>query len=111
MEIFKRKENYANPVGTAKSNFAALAFLYIILSLLFFNAELRLSIVLLISALVMLISAYFLSKNKIIGVYFGWAFIIFGIVSVILNGTYAGILVLAYLAYWNQQAFTALKKE
>jgi len=72
MEIFKRKENYANPVNTAKRNFFAIGFLYFILGGLFFNTKPTISIVVIISALVVLTAAYLLGKNKIIGVYVGW---------------------------------------
>ena len=65
MELIKRKENYANPANTAKKNFFAIGFLYIILGILFFTTKPTVSVVILVAALVVLIAAYLLKNNKL----------------------------------------------
>ena len=77
--------------------------------MLFFTTKPTVSVVILVAALVVLIAAYLLKNNKITGVYFGWFFVLLGLVSVVLSGTYVSILIVIYIGYWNQKAYSALK--
>ncbi len=110
MEIYKRPENYKDPINTAKSNFGALGFIYFVYALLtLFGPNRVLTYTLLASCLLVIVSAYFISRRKIIGVYIAWLFIIFGIISGIMNGAWLSLLIVLYLAFWNYKAQQALK--
>ncbi len=108
MEIYKRPENYKDPVNTAKSNFAALGFLYFIVALMFFASNRMFAYIMLASCLLVMLSAYFLSRRKIAGVYVAWFFILFGIVDGLMSGAILSLLIVLYLAFWNYKAQKAL---
>lgn len=119
MEIFKRKENYVNPVNTAKRNFIALGVLYAIASIMLFSLERSLAGTILVIATVhMFVIAYLLKRNNIMGAYLGWIFVILGLISLIVSAlrmgldmtSIIGLILTIYIAYWNQKALLALKK-
>lgn len=118
MELFKRKENYLNPVNTARRNFQALGFIYVVVGIILFaNNRTTAGLIIIAAALIMFVITYLLNKNKIQGSYLAWVVVIiaflFSIMSVLkqgLDGTsIISILILIYVAYWNHKAFTFLK--
>ncbi len=112
MEIYKSKENHKDPVKTARSNYVALSFLYIVLSiLLFFGAKSKAVYYLFPSAIFLIVISYLLSKRRMIGIYLGWLFILIGVLSVFINGAWISLIVVAYLSYWNYKASENLKND
>lgn len=109
MEIIKR--NYKNPIKTAQRNFLAIGLLYIILGFLFYSAKPEVSLGILIAGVLVLIAAYFLGKRKMVGVYLGWVFVLFGVVSIFVNSAYISLIIVAYIGYWNYKASVAIKSQ
>lgn len=111
MEIFRRRENYKNPVRTAKRNFGAIGFLYLVLGMLMYNGDfdIRISISLLVGAVIVLVAAVLLHKRKMSGVYTGWLFVIIGLISTLINQAWISLVILSYIAYWNHKAQKELK--
>lgn len=109
MELYKNKENHKNPVKTARANYNALAFIYTLFSILFFNTQPQLAYYLFPSAILLVIISYLLSKGKIIGIYLGWLFILLGTLATIIKGAWISLIILAYLAYWNHKAQEVMK--
>ncbi|MEN9622127.1 MAG: hypothetical protein RLZZ67_561 [Candidatus Parcubacteria bacterium] len=112
MELYKRTENYANPVRTAMRNFFALGLLLVLASVfLYAQSGMSPMIIFLAMAVLVFAAAMLLKKNKIMGVYFGWIYIVFAAVSFLLNGGggWLGIIVAAYAGYWNYKAYSTLK--
>lgn len=111
MELYKRSENYKDPVKIAKRNFIALSFLYIVLILLFFGTRPQIAYYLIPLAILLLVASYFLQKRSMAGVYLGWAFVILGVGASFLNGALLTLVIVAYLGYWNYKAAETLKQQ
>lgn len=111
MEIFRRKDNYKNPVKTAKRNFFAIGLLYLVLGALMYNSDfdIRVSISLLVGALIVLAAAVLLNKRKMSGVYMGWLFVITGLISTLISKEWISLAIVAYIGYWNYKAQESLK--
>lgn len=110
MELFKSKENHKDPVKTARSNYFALGFFYVLLGVLFFGTKQNTAILFVLVGIFLFYAGYLLSKRNILGIYLGWLFVIVGFVSAIFNGVLISLIVVAYLAYWNYKAGEVLKK-
>ncbi len=109
MKLYKRDENYKNPIKTTKINFLVLGILYIILGIFFFPTKIIIAYTLIPLGVLLLVAAYFLNKKSIYGVYVGWVFIILGTVAVFLNSQYSSILLIAYISFWNYKASKVFK--
>ena len=109
MEIFERKENLKNPVGTAQRNSLALSFLYIVIGLFFIGIRLEIGMFIVSAGVLLLIIARLLGKRKIAGVYLGWIFVIFATAGSIYGGGLLNLLIVAYFGFWNYKAQQAIK--
>src|SRR3989338_8230178 len=104
MELYKSKENHKDPVKTARSNYFALGFFYVLLGVLFFGTTQDAAIFLALAGFFFFYVGYLLSKRKILGVYLGWVVVVVGIGVALFKGVSLSLIVVAYLAYWNYKA-------
>ncbi len=111
MEIIKRKENHKKPINTAKRNCYALGAVEIVIGAVIFTSQVALAIPLVILGVTLLVAGYFLSKEKIIGVYLSWAVVLIGTLTVLYNMAFIALIVVAYFAYWTYKAQKAMKIE
>ncbi len=110
MELYKRKENYADPVSTAKKNFFALGILYLIISwIMYTKSGIVASSNFIAIAILMVIASILLGKRNVVGTYLGWLYVIFGVVSTLMNGAWLSLIIAIYIGYWNLKAYSALK--
>ncbi len=111
MELYKREENYKNPVKTAKINYFALGFLYIIIGAILFISKPIVGSVLIPLGIFLFVIAYLLGKKNIFGIYLGWLFIAVGFILSFVNlslSSLVSFIIIAYLAFWNYKADKAM---
>lgn len=118
MELIKRKDNFKNPASTAMKNYRALAFLLILFTLIIFINYSEIPYIYISVFLYISITAYLINKIKILGIYLGYIFIIFGLlnatINLILHNDYTSILsilIIGYIAYWNYKAHIYIKNK
>lgn len=109
MKLYKKEEHYKDPVKTAKRNFFALGFLYIILGVFLLPIQPVMGYTLLPLGVLLLIVAFLLGKKNVYGIYLGWLFVAFGSIVAFLSGALVSLLIVAYIAFWNYKAGQVLK--
>ena len=91
-------------------NFLALGIFYAIVGIVLFKVRTTEAYVLFGFAVLLFVISYLFKKKNVTGIYIGWIFVLFGILSSIVSKNILSLIVVAYLAYWNHKASEVLKK-
>jgi len=79
MEVAENRKKRKNPIDVIKTSFVVLGVLQIIIGGIFIYSKPQAGITVFIVGLVAWICAYLLSKNKGLGMYLSWGYIVFAI--------------------------------
>jgi hypothetical protein len=103
----EKKYDAKDSVKIAQRTNYSLAVFYLIIAVFVYfidSSQVNGSITLIALAMLLLVSGYFISNYKIIGVYLGWLFVVLGCAVSLYNEAILGLFLSANVGYWNYKA-------